>query len=73
MSHDKDPDAPAGTPGRARASLAQIRQMWSADLDERADCVIRVGMFGRREVWRKVPGQGTGANAVFELQQDEGD
>jgi DNA modification methylase len=27
MSHDKNPDAPAGTPGRARATLAAIRQM----------------------------------------------
>jgi hypothetical protein len=69
MSGPKD-TTPAGTPGRARASLAQIRQMWSADLDEGPDQVVRVGLFGRREVWKRV--QGTGANAVFELQQDEG-
>jgi hypothetical protein len=70
VSQDKDPEAPADTRGRARASLAQIRQMWSAHLTESPDELVRIGMFGRREVWRRV--QGTGANAVFELQQEGG-
>jgi hypothetical protein len=66
--------SPAESTGtRARASLTQLRMMWSSELIEEEDRVVRTAL-GDRQVWRLVDGLGRGSNAVFELQRstDEG-
>jgi hypothetical protein len=60
--------APARTAGRARASLSQLRLMWSEALEVRDRQVVRVAL-GWRQVWSLVHGRGE--SAVYELQQSE--
>ena len=55
-------------PGKARATASQIRLM-SGELTESKDRIVRVGMFGNRQVWLRVAGNGV--NATYELQQEE--
>jgi hypothetical protein len=63
-------EAPRGTPGRARATLAQIRAMRSQRLDESdPERIVRMGMVWNRQVWRKV--SGSGLAAIFEMEGGE--
>lgn len=55
---------------RARATLFQIRLMWSSELIEEEDRIVRTVM-GDRQVWRRLDGQGRGTSALYELVRDE--
>ena len=60
-------EAPREKPGRARATLAQIRAMRSQKLDESdPERIVRMGMVWNRQVWRKISGNGPGA--IFEME-----
>lgn len=55
---------------RARATLAEIRNMRSQSRDESdPERVIRIGLAWNREVWNRV--KGAGASATYELQGGE--
>lgn len=59
--------APYGTPGKARATLNQLRLMLGGShLEVSDDGLIRTGMYGQRERWTLISGKG--ASSIYERQ-----
>jgi hypothetical protein len=60
-------EATQAKPGRARATLAQIRAMRSQRLDESdPERIVRMGMVWNRQVWKLVSGRGLAA--IYEME-----
>lgn len=53
---------------RQLKSASQIRLM-NGDIEDQGNTIIRVGLFGNREVWRRV--RGSGAGALYELEGED--